>query len=203
MAVLNRDNGVEWDFYKAREPGSSQAPCGNQMWSAWLVKKTSWTGAGSALGSARASGTNQGAGLVRPRDTKTRRNGTWDHAIAFAYGGTLARKHTAPALYTDGTCTDATRCVPMGTRFQLDPGLNCKKWPGVIYEWQRQICRTLQRYGMIVVNTNWGGPTLLAQQRLSLGGYHYPWDDDPGYWGAMPAGLLSHFRVLAPNAGRR
>ena len=203
MAIMNSVSGVEWDLWKAREPGSSQAPCGNKMWSAFLVKKTSWTGSGSTLGTTRGSSTNHGAGLTRPRDTRTRRNGTWDHALAFAYKGTLAGKYTWPAMSTDGTCTDSTKCVPMGTRFQLDPGLNCKRWPSLIYEWQRPICRTLKKYGMILVNTNEGGATLLAQNRISLGSYRYPWDGQPGYWGAMPGDLLWHFRVLAPSGRSR
>lgn len=196
MAIMNRDTGDEWDFYKARQPGSSQAPCGSQMWSASLVRKTTWTGSGSTPGAARASDTNEGAGLTRPRDTRKPRGSTWDHALVFSYKRTLAGKYSWPALSADGTCSDPTTCVPMGARFQLDPGLNCKRWPGLI-QWQRQVCRTLQKYGMIVVDTNEGSPTLLSQHRLSLGSYRYPWDGQRINWGAMPSELLSHFRVLA------
>jgi hypothetical protein len=92
----------------------------------------------------------------------------------------------------------------MGTRFQLDPRIKCKSWPSLVYEWQRQVCRTLKRYGMIVVDSaGSGGPTLIEQHRTSIGSYKYPWEGKPGAWGLMPMDLLPHFRVLAPGQTRR
>jgi hypothetical protein len=196
MAIMHLTTGAEWNFYKAaRNPDGT--------WRAALVKKTSWKGTGSTPGTVRASGTNEGAGLTRPRDTRRPVGSTWDHALAFSYEGTLAGKYTAPALRSDGTCTDTSKCVPMGTRFQLDPRIRCRRWPTLVYEWQRQVCRTLQRYGMFVVDTTHSGPTLIEQHRYSIGSYRYPWEGKPGAWGLMPMDLLRHFRVLAPGRARR
>jgi hypothetical protein len=195
MTVMQKDTGAEWDFYKAVKNRDG-------TWQAALVKKTAWTGSGSTRGVPRGSHTNLGAGLTRPRDTGRPRGSTWDHALAFSYEGTLAGKYTAPALTSDGTCTDPRKCVPMGARFQLDPRLNCNTWPSLIYEWQRQVCRTLLKYGMIVVNTTIGGPTLIEQHSNSLGPYKYPWERYGGAWGLMPDDLLSHFRVLARTRAR-
>jgi hypothetical protein len=190
MLIAHKNSGAEWDFYKAIKKPDGE-------WQAALVKKTSWMGSGSARGDVRASQTSEGAGLTRPRDTRRPAGSTWDHALAFTYAGTLAGKYVRPARATDGTCTDTNKCVPMGSRFQLDPKLNCNTWRSLRYEWRRQVCRTLQKYGMIVVASTEGGPTLFEQHRKSVGSYKYPWEDKPGDWGLMPADLLAHFRVLA------
>ena len=51
------------------------------------------------------------------------------NAIAFAYPGNLTAQHVYPATGTDGQCSDASKCPPMGARFQLDPSVDCATWP--------------------------------------------------------------------------
>src|SRR5204863_7067238 len=123
-------------------------------------------------------------------DAKAPPGSTWDHAVALAYPGTLAGAHAWPALSSDGRCADASSCLPMGARVQLDPSINCSKWPGVSSEWQKQLCRTIQRYGMIVIDT---GAALEAQNPVSTGGYAYPWASDLRQ---LPADLAAHLRVI-------
>jgi hypothetical protein len=168
-----------------------------------LSRRPAGRGQGRRRARCALPGRTKGPGLTRPRDTRRPVGSTWDHALAFSYEGTLAGKYTAPALRSDGTCTDTSKCVPMGTRFQLDPRIRCRRWPTLVYEWQRQVCRTLQRYGMFVVDTTHSGPTLIEQHRYSIGSYRYPWEGKPGAWGLMPMDLLRHFRVLAPGRARR
>jgi hypothetical protein len=196
MAVMVGDTGVEWDFFKLTQPGvkplSSGPVCAaTNNWAATVVTKANpgWTGSGSHKGSPRGSGTLFGSGLIRPRDTKRPAGSSWDHAIALAYPGTLAGTYARPAIYTDGTCDDADACIPEGARIQLDPAVPCGQWPGLEI-WQRQLCRTLQKYGMIVVET---GSALLVENPRSVGQYVYPWA--PG-WRTLPADLVPRLRVI-------
>jgi hypothetical protein len=126
--------------------------------------------------------------LIRPRDTKRPAASTWDHAIALAYRGSLADKYAWPAINSDGSCTDSSACIPMGARLQLDPSIKCNR--SVSAKWQRQVCRTLQTYGMIIVDT---GSALLVQNPVSLRRYVYPWGSD---WANLPAALAAHLQVI-------
>ena len=59
----------------------------------------------------------------------------------------------AAATREDGSGTNKAIDVPEGARFQLDPSIDCDTWPSLRYVWQRQMCRTLQVYGAIIVDT--------------------------------------------------
>jgi hypothetical protein len=197
MTVMVSDTGVEWDFFKLTKPGVTPLSSGpvcpaTNNWAATVVARVDpgWTGSGTFRGSPRASGTLYGSGLIRPRDTRKPPGSTWDHAVALAYRGTLAGTYAWPAIRTDGTCTDSSACIPEGARLQLDPSIDCGTRASLTAKWQRQLCRTLQRYGLIVVDT---GSALLAQNPLSLGSYIYPWA--PG-WGTLPVDLATHLRVI-------
>jgi hypothetical protein len=56
--------------------------------------------------------------------------------------------------------------------------------------WQRQLCRTLQKFGLIVVDT---GSALLVQNPISLGSYRYPWEPT---WPTLPVELAARLRVV-------
>jgi hypothetical protein len=209
MAIAQYGTGAEFDFYKAQSPGRPPKssvyyarPCPTvNEWTAANVARTNWeTGSGSLRSSTRGSGTTEGAGTILPRDTQMPRGATWQHALGMSYKNTCTDAMrwcpiVAPATQEDGTCTDRSRCVPEGARFQLDPSLNCNTWPSLKYVWQRQMCRTLQVYGGIVVDTNAGGPTFANQWHGSLVGYAWPWLTQGDL--NLPHDLLSHFRVLA------
>ena len=202
MAIASA-TGTEYDFYEAQSPHRPpKAGCpATSMWTAGKVITTNWqTGSGELRGSVRGSGTPEGAGTILPRDTQQPAGSTWDHALAISYRNTCSHAmswcpYVAPATDEDGTCTDESKCVPQGARFQLDPSINCRTWPSLLYEWQRQMCRTLKVYGAIVVDTNTGGIGIYDQWHGSLGRYIWPWQrtGDSG----IPNDLLSYFRVLA------
>jgi hypothetical protein len=196
MVVMVRDTGVEWNFFKLTQPGvkpmSSGPVCAaSGNWAATVVTRAQpgWTGSGTTKASPRGSGTLFGTGLIRPRDTKRTSPSSWDHAVALAYPGTLDDVYARPATHSDGTCKDADACIPMGARIQLDPAVRCAQWPGLAM-WQRQLCRTLQKYGMVLVDT---GSALLVQNPRSVGGYVYPWE--PG-WATLPPELATHLRII-------
>jgi hypothetical protein len=198
MAVMESQTGVEWDFFKITKPGVTPKSSGpicaaTSNWAATAVfrKDPGWTGAGTGGGSTRASGTWLGSGMIRKRDAQMPAGSTWDHALAFAYPGTLSRMYVWPATGTDGTCSDTERCIPMGARVQMDPALNCATWPSLVGEWQRQLCRTLQRYGMIIVDT---GAGLITEQLASVRPYVYPWEATG--WKNLPSDITPYLRVL-------
>jgi hypothetical protein len=196
-AVMVQDTGVEWDFFKLTRPTVTPLSSGpiceaNENWAATVATRAQpgWTGSGTLKGAPRGSGTLYGSGLIRPRDTRRPTGSTWDHAIALAYPGTLAGTYAWPASHSDGVCREADACIPHGARLQLDPAIRCSTWPTIGVEWQRQLCRTLQKYGMIIVDS---GSALLAQHPLSVGSYIYPWTRNGG---ALPADLATHLRVI-------
>ncbi len=209
MAIAVTGTGREFDFYRAqppnRPPKSSvyyARPCRRtNEWTAAKVVTTNWlTGNGRLRGSVRGSGTPEGAGLILKGQLRPTGSGTFGHAMSMAYHYTCSDSLrwcpiVPPATQEDGTCTDEARCVPEGARFQLDPSIDCDTWPSLHYVWQREICRTFQVYGGIVIDTNAGGPTIGNQWWGSLGSYRWPWLA-VGNEG-LPNDLLPHFRVLA------
>jgi O-antigen/teichoic acid export membrane protein len=209
MTVAQYGTGTEYDLYKAQAPNRLAKssvyyshPCATaDEWTAAKVVTTNWqTGNGELPGSTRGSGTPEGAGTILPRDTQMAPGATWDHALGAAYRYTCSHTErwcpiVAPATDEDGTCTDQAICLPEGARLQLDPSINCGTWPSLGYAWQRQMCRTLQVYGAIIIDTNQGGPTFADQWRGSLPDYRWPWLGQGGL--NLPRSLLAHFRVLA------
>jgi len=205
MAIMQASSGVEYDFFRAQVPGQqSKDGCGTaRTWTAAKIVTTDWrSGNGSLRGSVRGSGTPEGAGTIRPRDTQLPHFMTWHHALALSYRNTCLHSmswcpYVAPATSEDGTCTNQAICVPEGARFQLDPSVNCATWPTLRYLWQKQMCRTFQVYGGIIVDTNGRGPTIYDQWSGSLGDYTWPWLQAGITTTGLPNDLLSHFRVLA------
>jgi hypothetical protein len=209
LLIAQFGTGIEFDFYRAQSPGRPPKssvyyprPCRTvNEWTAAKVVTTNWqSGSGELHSGVRGSGTPEGAGTILPRDTQQPPGATWDHALAMAYQNTCSIAmswcpRVAPATAGDGTCTDRSKCLPEGARLQLDPSIDCSTWPLLSYEWQRQLCRTLQVYGGIVVETNRSGPTIGDQWHGSLRGYTWPWLRDREL--NLPRAVLSYFRVLA------
>jgi hypothetical protein len=195
MAIAQGDTGEEWDLFKVTPPlvtprSSGPVCAATANWAATAVAYNSpgWTGSGTGSAT-RGSGTLAGAGDIRPRDTKMPAGSTWDHAIAVAYPHTR-NTYVAPARSTDGPYSDAAS-IPMGSRIQLDPSFNVET--SGLPEWQKQLCRTAQRYGFIVVDT---GAAVLNEGLASVraAGYTWPWESTG--WANLPASVLSHMRVL-------
>jgi hypothetical protein len=223
MVVMQRRTGIEWSFYKVTAPSESPLSSGgprcpkNGDWNATIVTKFDpASGAGGWLGLANeaccpgsASRIYYPAGLVRPRDVRSRAP-TWGHALSLGYGGVLGGFVYPAKSHPGGICKDANSCVPAGARFRLDPGFDCGRTKLLVHRWERQACRTMQVYGMIVKDTpcSWpcrgfGYDTVNSSSvRLPLGrhvdgggSYRFPFDTAAGHR-EMPVEMLRRFHVI-------
>ena len=183
LAIIDRRQGCEYDFWKARKSDSS--------WSAEWGNSVRLQGAGVFPRgfSARGSGFALLAGVIWPDELA---RGRIDHALIFGYPDTAAGGFVAPATESDGQSTDPA-AIPEGARLQLDPAFDVSTLPA----WERPIARALQRYGMFLADNGGGNFQLYAVNPRS-----YPHDP---YAGLLPGGNyvqlhdipFERFRVLA------
>jgi hypothetical protein len=223
MVVMQRDTGIEWSLFKVTAPaetpmilaGAQACPI-NGDWNAMIVSKFDpavgaggWQGlANEMCCSGAASRIYYPAGLVRPGDVRSIAP-NWGHALAGSYAGEL-NSYVYPAKGHDGVCTDVNSCVPAGARFQLDPSFDCTGTSLLVYEWERQACRTLQVYGYIVTDKpciwpcrGMGYDVVNANSvRQPLGRYvdgggsdQFPFDSAAGYR-RIPVEILRRFHVI-------
>jgi hypothetical protein len=166
MVVMERETGIEWSLYKVTAPAEDpMLSSGGQLcpkngdWNASIVSKFDpatggggWKGLANELCCSGAeSRVYYPAGMVRPRDTRLAGVQPWPHALNVSYAAVLGT-FKWPAKSSSGVCADTNKCVPMGARFQLDPSFDCTGSALLEFNWERQACRTLQVYGMIVTD---------------------------------------------------
>jgi hypothetical protein len=227
--VVMLPNGDQWDFWNLTKPGQEPYNPGdwggsggcsaNGNWQAIeaIRHRPGWTGLGASHAGGSESGLFEAYGAIRLLDTqRTRAGGNWGHAInwtgfdncAASNAGGLPR-FVPPATEGNGANTNAG-CFPMGARWQLDPSINCNTWPSMVGkpEWMKQMCRTLQVYGMIDAHSTFGqgdGDGFRVEYSANFpAGRRYPWQDPKtGAWPDpyspslnLPPDLLSHFRVI-------
>jgi hypothetical protein len=181
LAILDRSNGCEYDFWKAEKHG--------QTWTAAWGNALRTTGPGVYPGglSARGSGFALLAGLIWPDELA---RGRIDHALIFSYPYTSAAGFVSPATESDGR-SDRPGAIPEGARLQLDPSFDVSSLPG----YERTIARALQRYGMYLADTG-GNVSLYAVNPQS-------YRQNP-YAGVLPGGKyvgirdipIDRFRVI-------
>jgi hypothetical protein len=150
LAVIDRSNGCEYDFWRLRRNGRRwEASWGNAL-------PVRGTGVFPRGYSARGSGFALLAGVVMPREL---RRGRIDHALLLSYPYTRAGGPVRPATESDGP-TRSRRAIPEGARLQLDPSLDLDALGLSGYE--RTIARALQVYGAYVGDTGGNGISLYA-----------------------------------------
>jgi hypothetical protein len=223
MVVMQRRTGIEWSMFQITAPSETPlaSPGGprcpkNGDWNATIVARFDpasdgggWQGfANEICCSGAASRIYYPAGLVRPRDVRSAAP-NWGHALSMSYAGEL-NAFVYPAKSHDGVCTDVNSCVPAGARFQLDPSFDCAGTRLLVYGWERQACRTMQVYGIIVKDKPCVWPCRGISYdavnsysvRLPLGrhvdgggSYRFPFDSAAGYR-RMPVELLRRFHVI-------
>jgi hypothetical protein len=130
--------------------------------------------------------------------------------LAFTYhktcgSGASHPRYVAPATASDGTY-NGSGCLPMGARVQLDPSVSCTADPWVMKHgsWAAAFCRTLQKYGAIVVDSNGAS---VFNQVYNTDWNAYPWASqynvgcfvagcDQSSSIALPNNLMLRFRVI-------
>jgi hypothetical protein len=202
MAVLGY-NGTEYDLWQAQVPnkppkshyaddkGAPKHSCPTvDAWTAGeVLATTNWNTGLAQEGGVHASNTPEGAGLITQKDLESKAS-YWPHALAFAYTHNCKEAlswcgRPLPANgIGDGTCKEEAICIPEGARIQLEPSFDCSIGNNEIkYRWEEQWCRTLQKFGMIDVDSTaddrkakGSGAVIWAQQFGSwTNGFRPPW----------------------------
>lgn len=146
-------------------------------------------GIASLDGNGVGGGTNVASlagGMIRTYEVEA---GVIDHALTFATGTTCQGTPFYPALYSDGTTTNQSTCMPIGSRIQLDPSVNVDALPGIT-AFEKMVAKALQKYGAYANDTSltfgFGmeydrtGRNVYGRAGLPAGDYssmtHIPWD---------------------------
>jgi hypothetical protein len=197
-------NGAWHAEVVAHHPGSNTDPSGG------------WQGLGFCKGTLaqtgctdfKASHISAAAGEIRLRDMQIAytSTSTWDHALAFnLHNNSIPTSNpwgvpfVAPAAASDGKCYTSShvtmpsnQCLPEGARVQLDPSISCNNWPSLAgaAQWKLVECRTLQKYGAIIVDTGSGVDNDDSKDKFAgLLGFQ-----SSDY--LVPFDLVSHLRVI-------
>jgi len=224
---LQMDDGSTWNIEYLTPPNTaSYEGCGsNSYWHAGVVEHrndgSGWQGRGdgykadgvSPWTAGAAAKTPMDGGAVTPQDMmNVPVGGHLNHAlnvnISNTSGGSPHPKYVWPAASGDGTTSNTLVGIPMGARIQLDPSLTTAQLQalGLTKEWQLQMARTMQIYGLITTDTagaQGAGDGFLATFPQQTPNYTYPWVADGSGWSygsSMPTALMSHFRVIDWNS---
>ena len=144
----------------------------------------------------RASGGSLCGGLVLASELS---KGVVRHALAVGWPRSLILKRgpVFPATTSDGTCTDPSYCVAMGSRIQLDPELSTADLRVMgLTAGDINIAKALQNYGAYVVDSS-GTFSLYVENGFGSGHAKY------GLSKRWPSVLFDHLSVLAnPPTGQ-
>ncbi len=196
MAVLAY-SGLEYDFWRGAQPGEkpkanppAEPSCPTvDAWTADAVVTTNWKTGLAQEGGVHGSNTPEGAGLITQKDLESKAT-YWPHALAFSYAHDCKETlswcgRPLPANGTgDGACKAKAVCIPEGARIQLEPSFDCAIGHNeIMFKWEEQWCNTLEKYGMIDVDSSANDPKdegsgvdIFAQQFSSwTGGFLPPW----------------------------
>jgi hypothetical protein len=154
LSVIDRENGMGYDFWRARREGDGTISY--QFGKAWTLdgpgfSKPVGVAPERAVG-ARGSGLPLFAGVIGPHELES---GEIDHALAISVPGLARRNFVQPASVTDGVGN--RKSLPAGARIRLraDVAINDKKLRSLKGQRRRSadaILTALRTYGAIVVD---------------------------------------------------
>ncbi len=155
LEIIDPVRGLLYSFWQAHRSSAG----------AWT---TSWgtiesiNGPGNRTISGRPANTGSGisavAGVVTLADLAS---GRIDHALSFSSRLTCST-FVAPATKSDGH-TPGPRCLPEGSRLQLDPAVNLSAIAGIT-PFELMVGRALQSYGAICKDTGGAGMAFAFQE---------------------------------------
>jgi hypothetical protein len=144
MIIIDTVTYAEYDLWRANFTGTGWTTASGSIYNIL------WNGT-PATNNSRGSGTPTYAGLIRPWEIV---QGRIDHALAFGYTEPARDKCVFPASKTDGDST-MLFAIPEGARLQLDPFLTEQDFERIgLDRTGKLIARTLQEYGMILVDNS-------------------------------------------------
>lgn len=154
LSVIDRENGMGYDFWRARREGDGTISY--QFGKSWTLDGPGFSkpvgfDPDRAVG-ARGSGLPLFAGLIGPEELEA---GQIDHALAISVPGLASRNFVQPASVTDGVGNP--RSLPAGARIRLraDVRINEKQLRSIKGPRRRSadaILTALRTYGAIVVD---------------------------------------------------
>lgn len=154
LSVIDRENGMGYDFWRARREGDGTISY--QFGKAWTLDGPGFSrpvgiDPERAVG-ARGSGLPLFAGVIGPNELES---GEIDHALAISVPGLARRNFVQPASVTDGV--GDRKSLPAGARIRLraDVSINEKKLRTLKGPRRRSadaILTALRTYGAIVVD---------------------------------------------------
>jgi hypothetical protein len=154
VAIIDRDEGVEYDFWQLRKE--------HGRWVASAAALLDYTtGAAHAdRFSVAASGFPLAAGLVWPDELTSATPGAIDHALVFACSLTRLKSYVAPATRSDGWMDDP-EAMPMGALLRLDPGWNpATDADPALTRPELRVAEALQTYGAYLYDTGSPGSVI-------------------------------------------
>jgi hypothetical protein len=154
LSVIDRENGMGYDFWRARREGDGTISY--QFGKAWTLDGPGFSrpvgvDPDRAVG-ARGSGLPLFAGVIGPNELES---GEINHALAISVPGLARRNFVQPASVTDGV--GDRKSLPAGARIRLraDVSINEKKLRSLKGQRRRSadaILTALRTYGAIVVD---------------------------------------------------
>jgi hypothetical protein len=161
LSVIDRANGIGYDFWRARR--QSDDTISYQYAKTWALDGPGFSRPVSEdplrAAGARGSGLPLFAGVIGPAELRA---GEINHALALSVPGLARRSYVQPASVTDGV--GPTDSLPAGARIRLrDSALLSSKPEGEMRPSAEAILVALRSYGAIVVDRA-AVPTLYAAQ---------------------------------------
>jgi len=163
LSVIDRENGMGYDFWRARREGDGTISY--QFGKAWTLDGPGFSKPVSidperAVG-ARGSGLPLFAGVIGPQELES---GEINHALAISVPGLARRNFVQPASVTDGVGNQ--KSLPAGARIRLRADVSINEKDLRVLKGQRRrsadaILTALRTYGAIVVDRS-AVPSLYA-----------------------------------------
>lgn len=163
LSVIDRENGMGYDFWRARREGDGTISY--QFGKAWTLDGPGFSKPVSidperAVG-ARGSGLPLFAGVIGPQELES---GEINHALAISVPGLARRNFVQPASVTDGV--GRSKSLPAGARIRLRADVSINQKDLRVLKGQRRrsadaVLTALRTYGAIVVDRS-AVPTLYA-----------------------------------------
>lgn len=145
VMIIDNSSRKQYDFWIWKDCQFVWNPIGAQWCPAsGDVANIDGNGVGGGTTVSRLAG-----GVIRTYEIE---QGVIDHALGFSTATTCKGTPYYPALYSDGTNTNQATCLPIGSRWQLDPSINVDALTNIT-PMEKIVAKALQKYGAYADDT--------------------------------------------------